>query len=764
MDFSFETLNDIDFENLVCDLLNEKLKSQKENFQFRTFAAGRDKGIDLLDSESIGGTYNCIVQVKHYLKTSYPTMASNLFKGSRERKSELEKIHKLSPKRYILVTSKDLTISNQEEIFKKMQPYILSLNDIIDRSEINRMLAEFPRVVEKHFKLWFSGSVVLKRILNSHLHQASEDFSSHVLEKIRLYVETKSINAGLEILKETSCLVITGEPGCGKTSYAEMVLTALIGEGFEVYNIVDSVLDFEKVITNDDLKQVFFFDDFLGHTRYEMEYAKAKEKSLLSFVKRIRLKRNKYFILTTRSSLINSAAMDSERFERSVLFQKKYEISIDLLSHSSKRRIIENHVVVNGLPTEYSNVFSIDFIEEIANHKNFSPRLIEFVTSRRTISIVASKFYHQYILEQLANPSQIWQHAFEQQINEVDRFFLTTLYSFGEEVDEKALALSFEERLQTELQTNGFIRQTSEFNNCLKRLLGSFLRIKHYHNRETITFINPSFEDFLNGYLINRESEKVRIINAAYFVEQVLMCFRATENYLTVSPKEFFRIRLEENKFETVITQDERWKRADAKLQTAFISHMFFKDSRGVQCTSQILKTIDWQWVFFTNEFYFLNFLYSVTEYSEIVDVLSQDFEWIVMVYARNCGYLPNLAKLIELFPLFGKDYGKFISCEHNSNYIGECVIDTFDEDISELIESLTNHATDLEAVYQEIEEMEEQIQDWYCQLQIDNEVILKQLREIDWEFICTNNAFKEAMSDEDGQRGPIRAFDEDNY
>ena len=157
--FDFSTLNSSDFEELVCSLLNSKEKDEGSSIFFRTFKDGKDKGIDILYSTS-QEDYEIVGQIKHYYRSGYSALLTHL------RNSEKEKVHKLNPKRYLLVTSVDLSVENVKEIKNIFQPYIKSLTDIYGKKELNKYLDLFPKIVNQQFKLWYSTTEILRRILN----------------------------------------------------------------------------------------------------------------------------------------------------------------------------------------------------------------------------------------------------------------------------------------------------------------------------------------------------------------------------------------------------------------------------------------------------------------------------------------------------------------------------------------------------------------------------------------------------------------------
>src|SRR5665647_835051 len=101
-DYDFSTLNSLDLEELVCDLLNAHEKATGTGIIFKTFKEGKDKGIDLLYSTT-SHEYEIVGQVKHYYRSGYNALIRNL-KGD-----EKSKVVKLNPKRYLLATSIDLS-------------------------------------------------------------------------------------------------------------------------------------------------------------------------------------------------------------------------------------------------------------------------------------------------------------------------------------------------------------------------------------------------------------------------------------------------------------------------------------------------------------------------------------------------------------------------------------------------------------------------------------------------------------------------------
>ncbi|KAB0300799.1 restriction endonuclease [Vibrio fortis] len=88
-DYNFETLNDMEFEELANDLISKKLDVFVERFK-----PGKDLGVDGRFFTPDGG--EAIIQSKHYLKSGYDALLRHC------KKTEADKVRKLNPTRYIL--------------------------------------------------------------------------------------------------------------------------------------------------------------------------------------------------------------------------------------------------------------------------------------------------------------------------------------------------------------------------------------------------------------------------------------------------------------------------------------------------------------------------------------------------------------------------------------------------------------------------------------------------------------------------------------
>jgi hypothetical protein len=102
-DYDFSTLHDKEFEDLCIDLLSAEFGKQ-----FTRYKVGKDGGIDGRYYSANGDVE--IIQCKHYQKSGFDVLYNVL------KNDEQNKVIKLSPKKYYLVTSVPLSPANKTKI------------------------------------------------------------------------------------------------------------------------------------------------------------------------------------------------------------------------------------------------------------------------------------------------------------------------------------------------------------------------------------------------------------------------------------------------------------------------------------------------------------------------------------------------------------------------------------------------------------------------------------------------------------------------
>ncbi len=509
--YDFSTLNSSDFEELICDLFN----AEKGNGSliYKTFKDGKDKGVDFLYSTA-ENRYFHVGQVKHYFRSGYSILKHTL------EKTELAKVKKLNPYLYILATSVDLSVSETEEIKRLMSPFIRSVNDIYGKSDINKLVTKHSFVHDRHYKLWFSNTLVLRKLLNSNLSYRSVDFTEiHIQKRIALYVETEAFLQARIFLKANKYIVITGEPGVGKTTLAEMLTYEYIKEDYELIYVYDSITEADSALTSSNEKQIIYFDDFLGSNAIEINKARGSDAFLNKILRRVKNQENKLLIFTTRKHILTRAVQESEKLKRFNLLAKERILHLDEYTSDIKSQLLKNHIEYSELEDKYKLVLNADDIFNfIVKHKYFSPRSVEYIVSPEVVGSLNEDEYKNFIKESFDHPTEILGFAYSKQLNNDDRLLLNTLITFGTEVEYSELEKAFEYRLNEEVKTNNMTRSMHAFKNAYLRLLGGFI-----YSTETkyIRFINHSLLDFLLNHIQEDKVELQKIINSVIFVQQL---------------------------------------------------------------------------------------------------------------------------------------------------------------------------------------------------------------------------------------------------
>lgn len=513
--YDFSRINDKEFEDLVIDLL----QAENPDCPIERFMAGRDGGID-------GRFYHIsdtvIIQCKQYVKSSYSSLLNSL-------KLEAPKVKALNPNRYILAICQDLTNKRKEEIIKIIGKEYLKSDDIITATDITHRISLNKSIERKYYKLWLNSTSVLFNLLHNDIIGKSLNFIEQIKENADKYVETQDLARAKKILEASDVIIITGDPGVGKTTLAEQICLAYILDGYQLILIEDDVSEGERVISPDS-KQFFLYDDFLG--RNYLDAIRNKEDSkIVRFINRIRRCENKKLVLTSRTTILNQGKATSEIFHINNTEKHEYEVELKNLDIIDKAKVLYSHLWLSELPIKYLDcIWEDKRYKKIVSHANYNPRLISFLTDYNKISHLPAESYWEHITNSLDNPSEIWHHMFTKQLP-YNVYNLTYLVSLNNGmINEETLEESYENFLDI---TNYDRTQRSyiPFIECVRLSVKSTLQRKIDKNG-TVTYdvLNPSVSD----YLTNKINENQKII-PSYF--SALTSIRSLHNLRNLSSK-----------------------------------------------------------------------------------------------------------------------------------------------------------------------------------------------------------------------------------
>jgi Restriction endonuclease len=453
----FGELSDYDFEQVVAELLGSEWR-----VRFEVFPRGRDGGVDLRvlgptsEPLSLPPNAELVVQCKHMPGATIARLRSYL-------RTEARKNSVREAWRYILVTSARLTRANKKEIVAIFSGR-LSEADVFGRDDIDALLRRHPEVVHANMKLWLASGTALQAFLNQVEHVRSE-VSKAELERLRSrLVQTSVVTEAQRMLRRFGVCILAGAPGVGKTTTARILLLLYMAEGWRPVVAISDVRELEAQLLPG-IRQILFFDDFLGVFALDSKLAKGDDATLVRLIHVIEGDADKVFILTTREYVLKQAQQTYEKLGDEAFSLMKLTIKVEELSTAERAHILYNQLYYSPLrrdaaaasdgPRRYM---------ALTRHRNYNPRLVEAAIAaavrdlglrpeRRALAnaVGASasvaveetnassvrtpadrKVDVPALLEKaLDNPAELWVHVLLYQLNQLQRDILITRLSLG---------------------------------------------------------------------------------------------------------------------------------------------------------------------------------------------------------------------------------------------------------------------------------------------------------------------------------------------
>ncbi|MGC1385636.1 MAG: hypothetical protein WA823_17815, partial [Candidatus Acidiferrales bacterium] len=184
-------------------------------------------------------------------------------------------------------------------------------------------------------------------------------------------------------------------------------------------------------------------------------------------------------------------------------------------------RILYNHLYFSDLPKAHKlAILQNRGYETILGHRNYSPRVIEYMTQSRHACAVAPSLYLAEFTDSLENPARIWDHAFRHQISEASRHALLVLSTLPDKVALADFEAAFWTFYRLRRDRFGFSTTSGDWQDALKQLDGSFISTRAVGKDIEVSFHSPSVRDFVEGFLAESEGDVADLISGAHFYEQ----------------------------------------------------------------------------------------------------------------------------------------------------------------------------------------------------------------------------------------------------
>lgn len=492
-----------DFEILCQDLLGQELGMTLEGF-----TAGRDRGIDLRLLRPPHRTPDVVVQCKHYITSGYSALKSRI-------QAEATKSAQVGASRFILATSVSMTPHRKQELSETLcgAGVRCGPEDILGREDLDRILRANPAIERAHYKLWLGSSALLQQMINNGILVRSEGYLEELRHKAALFVENKSVDDALALLSEYHTCLISGAPGVGKSTLAEILLLHAISEGYRPIIVSSDVGEADQMYLSGE-KQVFFYDDFLGRTTTFERLGKNEDDRVVRLIERIGRAPTKRLILTTREYILQQARLSFDRLSNRSVDLTKYVLDVGVYTRRNRAHILYNHVYFAGVSEGARQSLREDRnYLDLVDHENYNPRLISDAVSLFSASGEPDDLFGDFLLHAFEDPSRLWAQVFNHQFTAGARYLLAFVPLL-----EPPLSIDALERAHVALAAVGV---EGTFEDAMRILEGTALTIGG-RPFSLVDFTNPGVADSVLTSLLSEPQVLITIVASAFEFDQLV--------------------------------------------------------------------------------------------------------------------------------------------------------------------------------------------------------------------------------------------------
>lgn len=741
--YTFENLDDYSFEILCRDLINEEQRLDIKanhglkgifNLVFTTFKRGKDRGIDLYYSAE---EVKVIGQVKH-IRSDFKT----LMRGLRQKvngKTEADKVKLLVPAKYIFMTSVSLSLANKEELQSFFAPYIIRVSDIYGREDLNNLLSRYTHVERRHVQLYFTNHLVLESLMTAATDSGSMITLEQIKNQVKGFVQTSNFSTALSAIDSRNLLIIKGLPGVGKTVLAELLCLYYVEKGYKFIEVLDIDAEIERLLDKPE-KCIFYYNDFLGANTLLVNDALRNEARLSRLLRRIESSSSKKIVLTTRNNLLNNAEINSEGLGRIFDRISPYELDISGLNYEERYEVIRVHIEKNNIPIE---LFANDLLHFITEHKNFSPRLIEFITNRKDVELHVES-YEKFVKYSFENPKKIWEFAYQNQTSLICKIYLNHLFLFGPGCASDDFKLSFDKRLQYEVINNNYSIDNQEFKTCTRQLDTTFITIKSRLNYNTpyqdIEFINPSFADYIRNEI--RENRGFIYGSVLNFDRHEILVQRFNHNKkdLThlIDKDSLQNLLLNKNSLQIFREQDSvinYLELVSNYFDILEIENVFAEEITAIFSSDEIGESV----------YDYLNFLQEFSTSTIVNKFVKSHHDSLFPDLFDKIVFKTDFDTIMDEMKLYEIDIKKYRSSERLMSVIKNAFYRVLNDDVHDFVFIKKEYVRDIKDIEDIYRELRFKYADYLDFFSIEESLIISILDGIDWQGILNFRKYKDS-------------------
>lgn len=461
MGYDYRNLSPIEFERLCADLV-----SLKEGVSYQRFGEGRDDGIDLMYDDINSG--KTIVQCKRYRDAAKLMYVLE--------NSEAEKVRRLKPRRYCLLTSASLTPGNKKKIKAIFRPFIKTTQDIWGCEYIDDLLTKkkYRHVIYNVPSLWLPSFRLVSDFMSNAIRGRSKYELEDSIRKCSHFAWTSVCDSCMRRLETVHVVILVGDPGAGKTVSAEMLICRLSLMGYEVYVSYNGIREFEDVY-QPGVKQAFLYDDFLGSNYFDA-VRNSEDTQICKFASRVSGDPTKCFILTSRTTILNRGLECSTAFKLHKFSQDTRLVDVNNVSIVDKAHILYKLLSASSCDEKaLAEYVRTKQYWRVIKHDNFNPRIIDYIVKCESMKNVdGGKSLASKLDYALDHPMEIWRSVFEKQINCIERVLVWATYLTGG-IDEDQLHRVFDKLLLLPA-FSAHVDAGRTFTSVAQTLVGSLLK------------------------------------------------------------------------------------------------------------------------------------------------------------------------------------------------------------------------------------------------------------------------------------------------